>query len=457
MKKKFSLWLNIVTICLCLCAIAIGVYAATSATLTISGQIGFTAHGVVGSVTAATIEGHAVKSGVDNKDGTPSEAVSLLSNNTPVAFNDANGIKLGTKYFSDLQNADGTTTDIVIKLTISNTSNYDIIAYIDDATTTLPTNVITNNDTIPSVKIAKNGTGNLVIGLQLKKVAKYDEDGTTITGYEYNDFNTDGSLKNLDIKLGFDKYVAATYTTGKVDIGESGSSTVNHLITTMGKDADGNDIRWYAIAKKSSGATSFTKLTDVDTTSATPESGATYIFLSEYILPTQNTNVGTNGYIAFTKNTNPNYAVDFGINYNGSTVQQYLNGHGLNTFSKEYGISKCSLYADISMVDLAAESYDIYLDFSTDTGEDGTTVATKNQKLWLLSRTEYLAYFGNRNVGIGRFNGSEGDWWLRSPDRLSPDFTFANMIYYDGGHVQRGYVDHASSIGLRAAFQITIA
>ena len=45
MKKKFRLWLNIVTICLCVCAVAIGVYAATSATLTVQGQIGFEAHG----------------------------------------------------------------------------------------------------------------------------------------------------------------------------------------------------------------------------------------------------------------------------------------------------------------------------------------------------------------------------------------------------------------------------
>ena len=52
MKKKFGLWLNIVTICLCVCAIAIGVYAATSATLTVSGQIGFEAHGLTYTATA---------------------------------------------------------------------------------------------------------------------------------------------------------------------------------------------------------------------------------------------------------------------------------------------------------------------------------------------------------------------------------------------------------------------
>ncbi|MBE7082899.1 MAG: hypothetical protein E7378_04450 [Clostridiales bacterium] len=44
MKKKFSLLLNIATICLCVCAIAIGVWSAKRAELAVSGNIGFTAN-----------------------------------------------------------------------------------------------------------------------------------------------------------------------------------------------------------------------------------------------------------------------------------------------------------------------------------------------------------------------------------------------------------------------------
>ncbi|MBQ7885015.1 MAG: hypothetical protein IJ318_02855, partial [Clostridia bacterium] len=58
MKKKFGLWLNIVTICLCVCAIAIGVYSATTANLNASGKLGFTAHGCDVDV-SGTIVGHA--------------------------------------------------------------------------------------------------------------------------------------------------------------------------------------------------------------------------------------------------------------------------------------------------------------------------------------------------------------------------------------------------------------
>lgn len=43
-KRKFSLLLNVATICLCVCAIAIGVYSAKNARLSINGSIGFEAH-----------------------------------------------------------------------------------------------------------------------------------------------------------------------------------------------------------------------------------------------------------------------------------------------------------------------------------------------------------------------------------------------------------------------------
>ena len=65
MKKKFSLWFNIVTIYLCMCAIVIGVYAVSTATLTLSGQIGFTAHGCKVNVTGY-IYGHGMKNGLDS-------------------------------------------------------------------------------------------------------------------------------------------------------------------------------------------------------------------------------------------------------------------------------------------------------------------------------------------------------------------------------------------------------
>ena len=43
-KRKFNILLNIAVLCMCVCAIAIGVYSAKTASLNVSGTIGFTAH-----------------------------------------------------------------------------------------------------------------------------------------------------------------------------------------------------------------------------------------------------------------------------------------------------------------------------------------------------------------------------------------------------------------------------
>ena len=43
-KRKFNILLNIAILCMCVCAIAIGVYSAKTASLNVSGTIGFTAH-----------------------------------------------------------------------------------------------------------------------------------------------------------------------------------------------------------------------------------------------------------------------------------------------------------------------------------------------------------------------------------------------------------------------------
>lgn len=59
-KQKFSLLLNIGTICLSICAIAIGVYSVKTASLGISGSIDFTVHNcevrVLGKVERANEE-----------------------------------------------------------------------------------------------------------------------------------------------------------------------------------------------------------------------------------------------------------------------------------------------------------------------------------------------------------------------------------------------------------------
>ena len=124
MKNKFRLWLNIVTICLCVCAIAIGVYAATNASLTVSGQIGFEAHGVDFSA-KARIKGYVTDS---NDTSTYQKDYGEYIN-----MSAEKEIELPDMYFTDLVEAT-TVPPICIEITITNESLFAV-----EATLTLPT------------------------------------------------------------------------------------------------------------------------------------------------------------------------------------------------------------------------------------------------------------------------------------------------------------------------------
>ena len=135
MKKKFGLWLNIVTICLCVCAIAIGVYAATTASVTVSGQIGFNAHNckvnasgyVYGHAKDDTLMSYYTGTGEDKV------GVNFGTKESPVLTKTIEGAataNLGALKFTDL--ADATNIpDIVIEFTFANQSAYQISAKVE--------------------------------------------------------------------------------------------------------------------------------------------------------------------------------------------------------------------------------------------------------------------------------------------------------------------------------------
>lgn len=141
MKKKFSIWLNIVTICLCMCAIAIGVYAATNATLTVSGQVGFEAHGCELTI-EGTLSGYATSDNATSViDGTKLTTVNLTKTNTEDAM------ALGNIYFSDLTSS-STIPQITLKLDITNTSKFAVTGTVSVPTLTTQQNMtITASDT----------------------------------------------------------------------------------------------------------------------------------------------------------------------------------------------------------------------------------------------------------------------------------------------------------------------
>ena len=215
MKKKFSIWLNIVTICLCIAAIAIGVYAATSATLQVQGQIGFTAHNCDVDI-SGYIYGHAEG---DSESGAPVDAptgendkVKLQAGtsgdtNTSTPYiaeirGSAGSLKIGNRYFSDAESTDGKPSDIVIVITAKNVSEFDIEAEVGTITTpstaVKATVVASINDSI-----SKNGEITFTITLSMQKTGDI---------YEEIDMPKEGDDDNLSIPITFKKSVSYTVT-----------------------------------------------------------------------------------------------------------------------------------------------------------------------------------------------------------------------------------------------------
>lgn len=128
-KRKFNILINIAVLCLCIAAIAIGVYSAKSASLNVSGSIGFNAHNCDVDITGY-IYGHA--SG-DNPIGTPvtlENADTLNSGNT-LQIRGANAsLTFGNRYFSDMGES-GEPEDIKIVLTLTNASVFNILVDVE--------------------------------------------------------------------------------------------------------------------------------------------------------------------------------------------------------------------------------------------------------------------------------------------------------------------------------------
>ena len=124
-KRKFNILLNIAVLCMCVCAIAIGVYSAKTASLNVSGTIGFTAHNC-----EIAIKGE--MNAYEKVNDSTNRAVTKYFNSTNAEGGTAKTITgsnnvwdIGTVCFDDL-NTDKyhEVNDIVFTFTITNESAY---------------------------------------------------------------------------------------------------------------------------------------------------------------------------------------------------------------------------------------------------------------------------------------------------------------------------------------------
>lgn len=143
-KRKFSLILNILSICLSVCAITIGVFAIRNATLNLSGSVGFMAHNcdvdvvakVYGdSVSDSDLTGASVATGVPRP-----EANARTAGTANIREGTASPITLGKLYFCDMTE-DGTIEPIYIKLEVTNQSIFSIDVYITASITPNNSNI----------------------------------------------------------------------------------------------------------------------------------------------------------------------------------------------------------------------------------------------------------------------------------------------------------------------------
>lgn len=327
-KRKFNLLLEIATLCLCVAAIVFGVYSAKTASLNVTGTIGFNAHNCLVDVTAK-LTGDGV---ITNSDGTkttsPNGNVRREPSNLTATFDANTGkIEFGSLYFADMDTINGKAAPIKIIFTIVNNSAFDIKADV-----TIPTNsemsIIADKE---SVKIEKDKTKNIAT--------------ITIT-FTLN--NPEADLK-IPLDLSGIKFDFTKFEFKKSDI------ELNRVDKTNGDDIDKNipanyyitygknknvAQQWYLIGKYESDE--LVALTDTDITTDT-SSGVTkysmkdeitYAFLSKYILSTSD----NSGELFYNGDCYQNSTKDFINNeyevnsndYASSTLRKYLNGRTIN-------------------------------------------------------------------------------------------------------------------------------
>jgi len=161
MKRKFSFILNIAIICVCVCAIAIGVWSAKRAELAVSGNIGFTANHCNANVTIK-VENAALSASAEAT--TPlyvqNDNSGLKSTSSTIAINGENkSLSFGSMYFTDLPDLESP-RDIVLTYTVTNTSNFPIVAYIS-----IGEQFLINNPQV--LAVCEDNSGTLLVGDKL--------------------------------------------------------------------------------------------------------------------------------------------------------------------------------------------------------------------------------------------------------------------------------------------------
>ena len=225
---------------MCLCAIAIGVYSAKTASLNVSGTIGFTAHNCDVGV-EVNVWGDAVVGETANPEGTPRPASSpkTLTKEIRGATTANESLNLGAIYFSDMTDGDNI-ADIVVKFSFTNQSKFSILADIERAESTQEGVKITYSDFVTMKEQGKGEESKGVITVTFSKT-----NANTLTDFAINlnvsfeKYSNEPLLRGYNITNG----TLNSYTGTAKDV----VIPATYSVTTSNRPIEGSDIAVTAI------------------------------------------------------------------------------------------------------------------------------------------------------------------------------------------------------------------
>ena len=474
-SKKFKLLLSLSCFMFCVAALCFGVYAATTATLTISGTITFDAYEIyINSVTLNNL----------SPEGTSGQTTSLtLGDYTGMYIGEEDTqstINIGTPVVPETESL-----EIDIELTSLNTTNYQ---------------KVTLNYTIPSGSDYEVRSTSTILQPNPNKLTN-GAMSSILKIYISSDSTTNLDISSLNLSIGFEDYGTSLLqkdeTNGYYYV-EMG--TIPNQIS--GTSYESEYIRWKLIGTQitpgtSTAASQYKRYVYNETTAPTGTTGV-FILETNTLLERDNETYSLNE-VAFNHSysTSTNTHTEEGwidINasdYATSTVRQYINGNNVYKASSSitggYGPNISSHYSnmytdfcidtenDIVYKAITGRTLkDLYLEngggtlnsgqpvtFPASLTRSGYTSSTVD-KFWLLSYYEAYSLFLTNSGTQGTGTSDEREWptgsanlyWLRSPSSSSSNSYFAYGVSTAGSLYSRNV--NLSDYAARAAFTLTI-
>ena len=488
-KRKFNLLLNIATLCLCITAIAFGVYSAKTASLNVSGTIGFSAHNcevyVAGQITGGIdADLNSVTSFVSKDSG--------ATKDTFIKIGDSYNWKIGTMFFDDINTTgDELAKPITIELKVYNKSSFKVIfTFNEDFMPKDHLNITVDNATLdlPSNETEADAhTINVTISLKDENFTQAVLDNATVLG-NFTKWSQYRIEKVTEEIYDTTERKFKTVTTNKL-VTTMGHSIVGETATEAGTDGlTETPLRWYAFAVKgiSLGNNNYIYNNEWNKTDA-PQAdrwyslygvdmankdykGKTFWFIQEYVVAggykINDTDESNQKGILFNPSDNKNNTYAQVNNNKRSNIYTFLG----NEYATKTGITT----DELNKIEPrnVNESYAVnFSGYNTTTTEDNKhyLACQFQSKFWLINHAElgllcnqHGINGGSKRVKTYGINNQDGNtsnntvyganWWLRSPFAVSSNA--AHSVYSDGTF--NNFVVSSAIVGVRAAFQIKI-